>query len=269
MSSLLIQRSIVEQFNFNGKKIRAVYVEGRGECLAARDVVRAVGYVDNDNGRRAVRTHVPQRYIIRYKDVKNVVKSQVNIDLPQPDTVLFTEPGLYCFLLRCGKPEAKSFVDCVIEEVLSREMRKLAGIIEEQDMALALLGDDLEDRDRQLVVLEDDIEDKERQLAVQSQENARLRERYVPHRRRIDNVQCAVDKNDPHEHGRAGRHNHFMIRCQRKRLIKRINFLKVRYPNMIVRKPECDDPNAVRAWCRFKEDALGKVNCFSQPLHTA
>ena len=85
---------------FNGKTVRSVYVKGAGECIVAADVYRAVGYSDGDNGRRAIRTHVPEEYKIRLKDASIKLLDQVKIDLVNPDTVLLKEPGLYCFFLR-------------------------------------------------------------------------------------------------------------------------------------------------------------------------
>ena len=46
--------------------------------------------------------------------------------------VLLKEPGLYCFLLRCKRDGAKSFVEWVVETVLPREVRKLASVIQEK-----------------------------------------------------------------------------------------------------------------------------------------
>ena len=42
--SLSIRQSVVEKFNFNGKNVRAVYIQDVGECLVASDVYKAVGY---------------------------------------------------------------------------------------------------------------------------------------------------------------------------------------------------------------------------------
>ena len=42
--------------------------------------------------------------------VEGVLKSEY----PQPDSVLLKEPGLYCFLLRCGKPEAEPFMEWAV-----------------------------------------------------------------------------------------------------------------------------------------------------------
>ena len=86
-------------------------------CLVAKDVSKAVGYNDDDNARRAVRTPVPGRYRMRLGDAKNVLRGEVNIDLLHPDTILLKEPGLYCFLLKCKRDEAEPFMERVVETV--------------------------------------------------------------------------------------------------------------------------------------------------------
>ena len=49
--SLSIQCSAVESFKFNGKDIRTVHAPGLGKCPVGIDVSRAIGYVDDNNGR--------------------------------------------------------------------------------------------------------------------------------------------------------------------------------------------------------------------------
>ena len=56
--SLSVHRSVAESFSFNGKNIRAVHVPDFGECLVGTDVSKAIGYVDDNNGRRAIKRHV-------------------------------------------------------------------------------------------------------------------------------------------------------------------------------------------------------------------
>ena len=85
--SLLIQRSIVEPFKSNGKNIRAVYVPGLGRCLVGIDLSRAIGYVDDSDGRRAIKRDVPQKYIMRFEDVKDIAKKDVRSDGPQGDAI--------------------------------------------------------------------------------------------------------------------------------------------------------------------------------------
>ena len=50
--SLLVQLSVVEQFSFNGKKVKSVHVHGE-ECLISRDVYIAIGY-EEENGKKAI-----------------------------------------------------------------------------------------------------------------------------------------------------------------------------------------------------------------------
>ena len=59
MSFLSVQRSVADSFNFRGKNVRSVHVTDAGQCLIAMDVSKAVGYNDDDNARRAIRTYVP------------------------------------------------------------------------------------------------------------------------------------------------------------------------------------------------------------------
>ena len=80
--SLSVQRSVVEPFKFNGKNIRAVHVPGLGECLVGIDVSRAIGYVDDNNGRRTIKRHVPQKYMMQLEEVKGIVKRHVKSDVP-------------------------------------------------------------------------------------------------------------------------------------------------------------------------------------------
>ena len=128
--SLSVQSSVVESFKFNGKNIRVVHIKHVGQCLVGIDVSKAVGYNDDDNARRSVPTHVPGKYRMRLGDAQNILRREVDIDLPKEDMVLLKEPGLYCFLLRCKKPKAKLFMEWVVETVLPRQVQKLALVIE-------------------------------------------------------------------------------------------------------------------------------------------
>ena len=56
------------------------------------------GYVDDNNGRRAIKRHVSEKYKIRLGDVET--------DMTQPHMVLLTEHGLKLFLMRRRKPKA-------------------------------------------------------------------------------------------------------------------------------------------------------------------
>ena len=83
-------------------------------------------------------------------DVENISKEEINIDLPQEDTILLKERGLYCFLLRCKKDEAELPLEWAVETVLPREVRKLTSAIDEKDSALVLINNDLQERENQM-----------------------------------------------------------------------------------------------------------------------
>ena len=120
-----------------------MHVADFGECLVGIDVSRAIGYVDDNNGNRAIKRHVPQKYTMQFEDVKDIVERHVRSGVPQGNAILLKETGLYCFLLRCKMPGAKSFMEWAVERVLPREVPKLASVIEEKDAALVLFNDDL------------------------------------------------------------------------------------------------------------------------------
>ena len=84
--SLLAQRSVVEQFGFNGKKVQSVHVKGE-ECLVSRDVYMAIGY-EKENGKKAIQNLVPSKYKLRFGDVKPSLNQGEDIFLLHKDTVL-------------------------------------------------------------------------------------------------------------------------------------------------------------------------------------
>ena len=90
--------SIVEQFSFEGKSVRAVYVRGTGECLVASDAYRAIGY-DRKAGVQAMQRLVPERYKMRQSDagvaLEGVLRSE---NLPSRLSVIErTRPLLLSF----------------------------------------------------------------------------------------------------------------------------------------------------------------------------
>ena len=44
------------------------------------DVSKAIRYVDHNNGKRAIKRHGPQKYMVRFEDVKDIVKKHVSSD---------------------------------------------------------------------------------------------------------------------------------------------------------------------------------------------
>ena len=170
--------SIIQQFSFNGKCVRSVYVSGE-ECLLSRDVYEAIGY-DEQSGVQAIQRHVPRKYRLRFGDL--LVKN----DQLHHNTVLLKEAGLYCFLLRCKRPRAEPFMEWVCEEVLPREVRKLAAAVEEKDkmidekdMQIALLDDDLTESQDLVKQLEFSNTGMQGEIRAKDQQIAHLEQRYV------------------------------------------------------------------------------------------
>ena len=77
-----------------------MHVSGMGECLAGIDMSRAIGYTDDNNGRRTIKRHVPQKYVMRFKYAKDTVERHVQSDVLKDDIILLKEPGIYCFSLK-------------------------------------------------------------------------------------------------------------------------------------------------------------------------
>ena len=54
--SLSVQRFVIKSFEFNGKKVQSVQVNGE-KCLVSRDVYKATGY-EEENGEKAIQNLV-------------------------------------------------------------------------------------------------------------------------------------------------------------------------------------------------------------------
>ena len=93
--------------------MRSVHVPDLGQRLVGIDVPRATGYVDGNNGSRAIKRHVPQKYMMRFEVVKDIVKRYIG--RATDDAILLKEPDLYCFLLRCKMPGAEPVMEWAVE----------------------------------------------------------------------------------------------------------------------------------------------------------
>ena len=91
--SLSVQCSVVKSFEFNGKKVQSVHVNGE-ECLISRDVYKVIGY-EEENGKKAIRNLVPKKYKLRFGDVNLSLNQREGIFPLYKDTALLKEPDLY------------------------------------------------------------------------------------------------------------------------------------------------------------------------------
>ena len=128
------------------------------------NVSRAIEYVDDNNGRRVIKRHVPQKYMMLFEDVTDIVKRHLWTDVPQDDAILLKEPGLYCFLLRCKMPGVEPFMEWAVQAVLPRDVRELTSVIEEKVAAIALFNNDLKNREYENVGSQGEMRAKDQQI---------------------------------------------------------------------------------------------------------
>ena len=109
-------------------------------------------------------------------------------------------------------------------------------------------------RDNQMQALEFANDEHQQEILRLNEEiNELIANRHVARRECFDNVLCFIKKNSKEGHP------YYVTRCQYRQLEKHKRWLKLRYPNMEV-ADECDDPNAIHRWNRFKREVI-KVNC--------
>ena len=135
--SISVQRSVVEQFSFTGKKVQSVHVKGE-ECLVSRDVYKTIGW-EEEKGKKAIQNLLPGKYKLHFGDIKPSLNQREDILALHKNTGKLKQ-----------RDEAKSFMEWAVDTVLLREIWKLASAIEEKDAALALLTDDVQGCDNQI-----------------------------------------------------------------------------------------------------------------------
>ena len=68
--------------------MRFLHVSGMRKCFVGIDVSRAIEYADHNNGRRTIKGHVPQKYVMRFEDAKDTVERHVQSDVLKDDAIL-------------------------------------------------------------------------------------------------------------------------------------------------------------------------------------
>ena len=180
----------------------------------------------------------------------------------QPGEYYINEEGLYELVFTSQQPKAKLFRKYCCNIMFPNIRQKLVDIDLESSNRQHQLAIEEKDHQHQLAI--EDMGREHQQVVEEKDDEIQnlVRNRHVPRSGNIDNILCVVAKNNPDETGKPGRHPYYMIRCQKKALPKHLNILRDKYPNMIVKEPECDDPNAVHCWNRFKTDILTKHNYY-------
>ena len=81
-----------------------------GQCLVSKDVYEATG-CGKEDGAKKIQRLVFEKYKIQLGDTQADLEGVDNSVLTQPSTLLLKEPDLYCFLLRCKRDEAETFLE--------------------------------------------------------------------------------------------------------------------------------------------------------------
>jgi len=205
----------------------------------------------------------------RYLDIKNIKSNFVEVvktrtrkeimrgrsDLPLKkdqnwhDCFVFLDGALE-IAVKSRKPRAVELIKCLTR----KGVEKLA---EEHRQTIA-------DRDTRIRAIEYDNVALQAQRDVYREQVADLiANRFVPRSGNFDTVLVAIEKNTETEADEKARpFTNYMLRCQKKQVNERLSVLRVKYPDMLVLEPECDDPNAVHAWNRFKRGVLTRANYY-------
>ena len=191
---------------------------------------------------------------VEYMKYQGYIKGMVTIPFHsnQKSTDIFLSlDGVIYVIVNSKKSKGRELTKWLINKGLDKIQQEHQQAIEAHQLAI----EDLQATE---------YENFELQLEVQGK-NAEIADfvanRRVPRRDGIDTVLCPVVKNDPDEAGKPGRHEYYIIRCQRRVLKYHINCLRLRYPDMTVKKT-CDDGNAIHRFSRFTKDVLQKPNFY-------
>ena len=142
--------------------------------------------------------------------------------------------------VRSKKPKAIALVKWLTKNSVEK-------IQEEHQQAIT-------DRDNQIQAPENTNEKHQQKILRLNEEiDDLIANRHVA--RYFDKALCFIKKNSGEVHP------YYVIRCQYRQLEKHKRWLKLRYPNMEV-ADECDDPNAIHRWNRFKREVIKKPNYY-------
>ena len=151
-------------------------------------------------------------------------------------------------IIKSKKPKGKALKKHILKDIVLRGPdARIEDIQGKHQQAIT-------DRDNQIQALEFTNEKHQQKILRLNKEIRDLiANRHVACRGCFDNVLCFIKKNS------GEFHPYYVIRCQYRQLEKHKQWLKLRYPNMEV-LDECDDPNAIHWWNRFKRDVIKKPN---------
>ena len=168
--------------------------------------------------------------------------------------------GVMHVIVNSHKPKGKELRKWLLLDIIPRGFNKM---IEEKQEAIDAEREKVRERDNRIQAIQyDNVALQAQREVYQRQVNDLIANRHVPRSGDIDTILVTIEKNQLHEEGKPAQHPYYMIRCQKKCLNAQIKILRIKYPNMIVKEPVCNDANSIHAWSRFKQDILEKQNYY-------
>ena len=159
-----------------------------------------------------------------------------------PHDIFINLDGSIEIAVRSKKPKAVALAKWLTKKGIEKMQEEHQQAITGRDNQIKSLESTNEKHQKKILRLNKEIEDL-------------VGNRHVAHRGCFDNVLCFIKKNSGEVHP------NYIMRCQYKQLEKHKRWLKLRYPNMEV-VDECDDPNAIYQWNRFKSEVIKKPNYY-------
>ena len=252
--------SALVPFTFNNVKLFTVTINGK-HWTRAKEICKSLKYEKKTGN--VIRDHVSNENT-RYKgDFISVPVTGTPMKWPvdsQKTDIYINEEAMYELAFTSQQNEAKEFRkyccntlfpqirDHFEQLTINEKDREHQLAIEEKDHQHQLAIENI-DREHQQVV-----EEKDHEIEIcQNQIVDLIENRHVPRIGKHDNILCAIQKNEPDELGKPGRHPYYMIRCQRMRLQERLHIKQLQYPNMVIKRPTYDAANAVICWVEFQK----------------
>ena len=237
-------------FSFNAVELCVVTINEK-PWTRAREVRRALEY--NKNTADIVKAFCSRENYAQKYQMSGFTAVGKPIDWPkdsQKYDIYINEEGMYEIVFSSQQPKAKDFRRHCCNVLFPHFRQQLTNKIQEEHQQA------IEEKDNQIKALEFRNEEHQHKILKLNKEiDDLIKNRHVALRGCFDNVLCFIKKNSGEVHP------YYIIRCQYRQLEKHKRWLKLRYPNMEV-ADECDDPNAIHRWYRFKREVIKKPNYY-------
>lgn len=244
----------MELASFNKMHLFSINIDG-DHWVRAVDVKHALEYSEKTCTADVLKKHCSRENYVQKCKFKGSVAATDPLEWPsniQPSEYFLNEQGMYEWVFGSQQPKAKAFRNYCCNKLFPQIRQQLQKQKDKNHQQA------ITERDTRIRAIEHDNMGLQGEIRAKDQEIVRRQEeirdlianRYVPRSASIDTVLCFIDKGEPDEE-----HQYYVIRCQQRSLEKHKKMLKNRYPDMVV-LDQCDDPNSVHSWCRFRKDII-------------